>query len=76
MIATDEYLDEYLKNNVNKRAKRSVDRMNEEKGTLKKGTVDVITNKECKMRLKGHEEVYPVHLCAFTPGFFIHLGSP
>ena len=59
-----------------KRAKRSVARMSQEKGILRKATVDVITNKECKMRLKGHQEVNPAHLCAFTPGFFIHLGSP
>ena len=56
-------------NLTKKRVKRSIERMNEEKGTLRKATVDVITNKECKRKLKGVLRVQPVHLCAFTLGF-------
>ena len=52
-----------------KRAKRSVARMSQEKGILRKATVDVITNKECRRKLKGVLPVRPVHLCAFTLGF-------
>ena len=56
-------------NLTKKRVKRSIERMNEEKGTLRKATVDVITNKECRRKLKGVLPVRPVHLCAFTLGF-------
>jgi len=51
-----------------KRAKRSVDRMSEEKGTLRRATVDLITNEDCKQKLEGRFKVKSVHLCAFTPG--------
>merc|ERR1712032_248463 len=51
-----------------KRVKRSVDRMSEEKGTLRRATVDLITNEECKKKLEGRFKVQSVHLCAFTPG--------
>jgi len=51
-----------------KRAKRSIDRMSEEMGTLRTATVDLITNEECKKKLKGRFKVQSVHLCAFTPG--------
>ena len=53
-----------------KRAKRSVNRMSEEKGTLRRATVDLITNEECKKKLEGRFKVQSVHLCAFTPGFY------
>ena len=70
MKATDDYLKEQASKN---RIKRSVDRMSEEKGTLRKTTVDLITNKECKNMLKAAKrvvEVHPAHLCTFKPGFF------
>ena len=70
MKATDDYLKEQASRN---RIKRSVDRMSEEKGTLRKATVDLITTKECKKKLKaakGVVEVHPAHLCTLTPGFF------
>merc|ERR1712032_123357 len=42
--------------------------MSEEKGTLRRATVDLITNEECKKKLEGRFKVQSVHLCAFTPG--------
>ena len=64
-------LDTRLRMDPNKkRVKRSVDRMSEEKGTLRRATVDLITNEECKKKLEGRFKVQSVHLCAFTPGFY------
>ena len=64
-------LDSRLRMDPNKkRAKRSIDRMSEEMGTLRRAMVDLITNEECKKKLKGRFKVQSVHLCAFTPGFY------
>ena len=64
-------LDSRLKlDSSKKRAKRSIDRMSEETGALRRATVDLITNEECKKKLKGQFKVQSVHLCAFTPGFY------
>ena len=66
-------LDSRLKESMTpgkKRVKRSwaESRMSEEKATLRKATVELITNEECKDKLEGKFKVKPVHLCAFTPG--------